>query len=50
MIYSRFLLVIYFICSRVYMLVPISQFIPLSSTCFPFGNHRVVFEICESVL
>ena len=41
MLYSRSLLVIYFIYSSVYMSFPISQFIPL-----PF--YRFVFYICDS--
>ena len=44
---SRSLLVICFICSNVYMSVPISQFIPPR---LPLGNHKFVFCICDSPL
>ena len=41
----------YFICfiySSVCMLISSSWFIPLPP--FPFGNHKIVFHVCESVL
>ena len=46
-LYSRFLLVIYFVYSRVSMSVPISQFIP--RTPFLLGNRKFVFYICCTV-
>ena len=46
-LYSRLLLFIYFIYKSVYLLTPNSQFIP--SSTFPFGNHKCVFYVCESV-
>ena len=44
---SRSLLIIYVIYSSVYMLIP--NLIYPSSPPFPFGNHKFVFEVCESV-
>ena len=38
------LLLIYFMYSSLYLLIPYSQFVPL-----PFGNHKIVFYVCESV-
>ena len=41
----------YFICfiyGSVYMLISSSWFIPPPP--FPFGNHKIVFHVCESVL
>ena len=46
MLYSKFLLVIYFIYSNVYMSL-FSQFIPPSP--FPTDNHKSVFYICDSI-
>ena len=46
-LYSRFSLVFCFICSSIYMSIPISQFIP--STPFPFGIHKFFLCICISV-
>ena len=46
MLYSRFLLVICFIYSSVYMLIPISR---LSLPPSPPGNHKIVFYICNSI-
>ena len=46
--YSRSSLVINFIYSSVYMLFP-KFLIYLSSPPFPFGNHKFVFEVCETV-
>ena len=37
-LHSKFLLLIYFICSVVYLLIPCSWFIPLLLP-LPFGNH-----------
>ena len=45
---SRSLLVIYCIYNSVCMSVPNSQFIP-PPPHFPFGNHKFVFEVCESI-
>ena len=45
-LYSRSLLVIYFIYSSVYMSIPISQFIPPP---LPPSNDEFVFYICESI-
>ena len=45
MLYSRFVLVIYFIHSSVYM--SIHTIYP--SPSFPPGNHKFVFYICDSV-
>ena len=44
-VYSRFILVTYFIYSSVYMSIPITQFIPP----FPSDNHKFVFYICEFI-
>ena len=46
-LYSRSLLLFYFKYSNMYMSVPNSQFIPLLP--LPFGNHKFVFCVCESV-
>ena len=46
-LYSRSLLLFYFKYSNVYMSIPNSQFIPLPP--LPFGNHKFVFYVCESV-
>ena len=35
------------ICSSVYLLIPDSKLIPLPT--FPFGNHKFVFCVFESV-
>ena len=48
MLYSRSSLVINFIYSSVYMLFP-KFLIYLSSPPFPFGNHKFVFDVCETV-
>ena len=42
-LYSRSLLVVYFIYSSGYMSIPISQFIPVPPS--PLGNHKFVFCI-----
>ena len=47
LLYSRSLLVTYFIYSSVYMSIPIFQFIPPSS--LPPSNHKIVFYICNSI-
>ena len=44
-IYSRFLLVISFIHSKVYMSIPVSQW---SLHSLSPGNHRFIFYICDS--
>ena len=31
------------------MFIPSSSFIPSSPQCFPFGNHKLAFDICISV-
>ena len=41
----RSLLIIYFIHSSVYILIPNSQFIPTSNS---IANHKFVYYICES--
>ena len=41
------LLVTYFIYSSVHMLIPNPSSIP--SPAFPFGNHKFVFYVCESI-
>ena len=46
MLYGRFLLVICYIYSSVYMLIPTSWFILAH---FPFGNHKFVFYVCGSI-
>ena len=46
--YGRFLLVIYFMYSNMYMSIPISQSIPAPP--FPNSNHKFVFYICDSIL
>ena len=46
MLYSKPLLVIYFIYSSVYISIPISQFIP---SPLPPGSHKFVFYICDSI-
>ena len=46
-LYSRFLLVIYFIHIGVHMSIPIFQFIPPHPLA-P-GNHKVIFYICNSI-
>ena len=50
-LYSRFLLVIYFIHISVYMSIPVSQFIPpLAPTLLsPLGVHTFVLYICVSI-
>ena len=49
-LYSRFLLVTYFIYNSVYMSIPVSQFILLPTPSpFPFGTRKIVFYICDSV-
>ena len=35
------------LCSTIYLLIPNSKLIPLPA--FPFGNHKFVFYVCESV-
>ena len=35
--------------SIVYILIPISQFIPLHHHCFPPSNHKFVFYSCDSI-
>ena len=47
MLYSRSLLVIYFMYSSVYMSIPISHFIP--PLPFPPDIHKFVFYICDSI-
>ena len=47
MLYSRSLLVIYFIFGSVYMSIPISQLIPPPS--LPLGSHKFAFYICDSI-
>ena len=51
-LYSRFLLVIYFIHISVYMSIPISQFIPPPPAphpaTYPLGVHTFVLYICVS--
>ena len=47
-LYGIFLFLIYFICSSLYLLIPYLLFVP-SSIPLPFGNHKLVFYICESV-
>ena len=42
-------LIIYFIYSTMYMLIPIASFIP-PPTPFPFGNRNFIFYVCESFL
>ena len=44
--YSRFLLVIYFVYSIVYMSTTIFHFIPSPS---PLGNQKYIFYICDSI-
>ena len=44
-LYSRSVLVFYFVYSSMYMSVPVSQFI----SCFSFGNHKFNFYICDSI-
>ena len=46
-VHSRFLLVIYFTHSNVYMSIPIFQFITPST--FSPGNHRFSLYICDSI-
>ena len=51
-LYSRFLLVIYFIHISVYMSIPISQFIPPippPPLLSPLGVHTFVLYLCVSV-
>ena len=50
-LYSRFLLVIYFIHISVYMSIPISQFIPPPPPLplSPLGVHTFVLYICVSI-
>ena len=49
-LYSRFLLVTYFIHISVYMSIPISQFIPpLLAPLSPFGFHTFVLYICVAI-
>ena len=48
MLYSKFLLVIYFIYSSMYVSAQVSQFIPLSLP-FLLGNHKFIFYICDSI-
>ena len=51
-LYSRFLLLIYFIHISVYMSIPISQFIPPPNSpppAFPLGVHTFVLYICVSI-
>ena len=48
-LYSRFLLVIYFIHISVYMSIPISQFIPPPPPLSPLGVHMFVLYICLSI-
>ena len=47
MLYSRFSLIIYFICSSMYVSIPISQLIPPPTSTF--GNHKLVFYICDAI-
>ena len=42
------ILVVYFVYGSVRLLITYSQFIPLPLPV-PFGNHKFVFHICESV-
>ena len=52
-LYSKFLLVIYFIHVGVYMSIPISQFIPPppppATPLSPLGVHTFVLYICVSI-
>ena len=51
-LYSRFLLVIYFINISVYMSLPVSQFItppPTPLPLSPLGVHMFVLYICVSI-
>ena len=50
LLYSRFSLVIYFIYSinRVYMSIPVPQFIPHSSLS-PLGIHMFILYVCVSI-
>ena len=48
MLYSRTSLVICFIYSREYVLIPNSWFVP-SPLPFPLGNHKFVFYVCGSI-
>ena len=51
-LYSRFLLVIHFIHISVYMLIPISQYIPpppLPPPLSALGDHTVVLYVCVSI-
>lgn len=47
MLYRRSLLVINFVYSSVYMVIPNSQFPPTTHPLptFPFGNHKFVFYV-----
>ena len=52
MVYSshaehKILLFIHPTCDSLYLLIPHSHFIPSS---LPFGNHKSVLYVCESVL
>ena len=47
MLYSRFLLILCFIYSNVYMTVQVSQFVPPPP--YLLGNHKLVFYIWNSV-
>ena len=49
LLYSRFLLVVYFIHISVYMSIPISQFIPPALLLSPLGVHTFVLYICVSI-
>ena len=40
----KYLLLVYFIYSSLYLLIPYSWFV-LPSTLFPFGNHKFVFYV-----
>ena len=39
--------ILYFICSSVYMLISVSQFIPPPT--YPLSNHEFIFYICHSI-
>ena len=48
MLYSKFLLLIYFIYSNLYLLIPYPWFVAALFP-LPFGNHRFIFYVCEFV-
>ena len=49
-LYSESVLFISFTHGSMLLLIPYSQFIlPTPLAAFPFGNHKFVFYVCESV-